>query len=63
MNGTPAPKRPKGDNCEVEANLGYIDAVSQKLKKFYVLDYLVLRKEEGKTGLYMVAMICPKKLQ
>lgn len=30
MNGIPAPKRPKDDDCEVEANLGYIDAVSQK---------------------------------
>ena len=30
MNGIPAPKKPKDDNYEVEANLGYIDAVSQK---------------------------------
>lgn len=30
MNGIPAPKRPKDDDYEVEANLGYIDAVSQK---------------------------------
>lgn len=30
MNGIPAPKRHKDDVYEVEANLGYTDAVSQK---------------------------------
>lgn len=30
MNGIPALKKPKDDDYEVEANLGYIDAVSQK---------------------------------
>lgn len=30
MNGIPALKTPKDDDYEVEANLGYTDAVSQQ---------------------------------
>lgn len=56
-------KSPNDNDQEMEANLGYKDPVSQKTKqkKFYALDYLILRKEHGKTGPYMAALICPKK--